>query len=53
MQGLGNWGAIAEHIGTRTKQEVEEHYNAVYSNSPHWPLPVSVHPVHSIFHIKL
>ncbi|KII92702.1 hypothetical protein PLICRDRAFT_27727 [Plicaturopsis crispa FD-325 SS-3] len=38
-QGLGNWQAIAEHVGTRTKEEVEEHYNSVYVNSPHWPLP--------------
>ena len=40
LQGLGNWQAIAEHIGTRTKDEVEEHYKSVYINSPNWPLPV-------------
>ena len=40
LQGLGNWQAIAEHIGTRTKDEVEEHYRSVYINSPNWPLPV-------------
>ncbi|KAI0786581.1 hypothetical protein C8Q75DRAFT_734546 [Abortiporus biennis] len=39
-QGLGNWGAIAEHVGTRTKEEVEKHYNDVYINSPNWPLPI-------------
>ncbi|TDL26026.1 hypothetical protein BD410DRAFT_825937 [Rickenella mellea] len=39
LQGLGNWQAVSEHVGTRTKEEVEEHYNAVYINSPHWPLP--------------
>ncbi|KDQ55691.1 hypothetical protein JAAARDRAFT_48581 [Jaapia argillacea MUCL 33604] len=39
LQGLGNWQAIAEHIGTRTKEEVEEHYNSVYVDSPDWPLP--------------
>ena len=40
LQGLGNWQAIAEHIGTRTRDEVEEHYRSVYINSPNWPLPV-------------
>ena len=40
LQGLGNWQAIAEHIGTRTKDEVEDHYKSVYINSPSWPLPV-------------
>jgi transcriptional adapter 2-alpha len=39
--GLGNWQMIAEHVGTRTKEEVEEHYNSVYVDSPDWPLPVS------------
>ncbi|KAG8214197.1 hypothetical protein J3R82DRAFT_10989 [Butyriboletus roseoflavus] len=37
--GLGNWQMIAEHVGTRTKEEVEEHYNSVYVDSPDWPLP--------------
>lgn len=37
--GLGNWQMIAEHIGTRTSQEVEEHYNSVYIDSSDWPLP--------------
>ncbi|RDB25100.1 Transcriptional adapter 2 [Hypsizygus marmoreus] len=38
-QGIGNWKKIAEHVGTRTKEEVEQHYNAVYVDSPDWPLP--------------
>ncbi|KAN0091500.1 hypothetical protein V8E55_005066 [Tylopilus felleus] len=37
--GLGNWQMIAEHVGTRTKEEVEEHYNSVYVDSADWPLP--------------
>ncbi|KAJ7273458.1 hypothetical protein B0H12DRAFT_1089482 [Mycena haematopus] len=37
--GLGNWKKIAEHVGTQTKDEVEKHYNAVYVDSPDWPLP--------------
>ncbi|KAG5646232.1 hypothetical protein DXG03_004059 [Asterophora parasitica] len=38
-QGVGNWRKIAEHVGTRTKEEVEKHYNEVYVDSPDWPLP--------------
>ncbi|KAL1742200.1 hypothetical protein HDZ31DRAFT_43748 [Schizophyllum fasciatum] len=37
--GFGNWKRIAEHVGTRTKEEVEEHYNKVYIDSKDWPLP--------------
>ncbi|SNX84681.1 related to ADA2 - general transcriptional adaptor or co-activator [Melanopsichium pennsylvanicum] len=28
--GLGNWADIADHIGNRTKEEVQEHYITVY-----------------------
>lgn len=28
--GLGNWAEAAAHIGTRTKEDCEEHYHAVY-----------------------
>ncbi|KAI0032890.1 hypothetical protein K488DRAFT_48877 [Vararia minispora EC-137] len=41
LQGMGNWEAIAEHIGTRTKDDVEQHYRAVYIDSPNWPLPLT------------
>ncbi|KNZ82209.1 Transcriptional adapter 2 [Termitomyces sp. J132] len=37
--GFGNWKKIAEHVGTRTKEEVEKHYTEVYVESPNWPLP--------------
>ncbi|KAL1672907.1 hypothetical protein EV122DRAFT_271148 [Schizophyllum commune] len=37
--GFGNWKRIAEHVGTRTKEEVEEHYHKVYIESKDWPLP--------------
>jgi transcriptional adapter 2-alpha len=40
LMGFGNWKRIAEHIGTRTKEEVQQHYNQVYTKSPDWPLPV-------------
>ncbi|KAF9519189.1 hypothetical protein BS47DRAFT_1379461 [Hydnum rufescens UP504] len=39
LNGLGNWAAAAEHIGTRTAEEAETHYREVYQNSPNWPLP--------------
>jgi hypothetical protein len=45
QQGLGNWQAVAEHVGTRTKEEVEEHYNTVYVDSPNWPRPVRIFKV--------
>ena len=41
-QGIGNWKKISEHVGTRTKEEVEKHYNEVYVDSMDWPLPVSI-----------
>ncbi|PAV18449.1 transcriptional adapter 2 [Pyrrhoderma noxium] len=53
LQGLGNWQEIAKHVGTRTKEEVEDHYNNVYINSPNWPLPrmdVSFDVDPSLFH---
>ena len=40
MFGMGNWEQISEHIGTKTRIEVAEHYESVYVNSDAWPLPV-------------
>ncbi|CEP63688.1 chromatin-binding transcription regulator ADA2 LALA0_S09e00276g [Lachancea lanzarotensis] len=37
--GLGNWQDVADHIGSRSKEEVEEHYISYYLNSPHYPIP--------------
>ncbi|KDR75051.1 hypothetical protein GALMADRAFT_69919 [Galerina marginata CBS 339.88] len=37
--GIGNWKKIAEHVGTRTKEEVHEHYRKVYIESKDWPMP--------------
>jgi transcriptional adapter 2-alpha len=42
--GLGNWSAAAEHVGTRTKEEVKTHYEQVYHDSDTWPLPVRARP---------
>lgn len=37
--GLGNWQDVADHIGSRTKEEVDEHYVNYYLNSPYYPIP--------------
>ncbi|KAG9092295.1 Transcriptional adapter ada2, partial [Ceratobasidium sp. 370] len=41
--GMGNWSAVAELIGTRTAEEVEQHYTECFLNSPNWPLPPLEH----------
>lgn len=38
-QGLGSWQDIADHIGGRSKQEVEDHYSSIYLESEYYPLP--------------
>lgn len=40
MYGLGNWAEVAEHVGTKTKEQCIEHYTTVYMKSPLFPLPV-------------
>ncbi|KAI8334219.1 hypothetical protein BC941DRAFT_432391 [Chlamydoabsidia padenii] len=37
--GIGNWQAIAEYVGTRNKAECESHYLDVYVSSDNWPMP--------------
>lgn len=37
--GLGNWADIADHIGSRSKEEVAEHYYKIYLESKDYPLP--------------
>ncbi|KAI9273727.1 hypothetical protein BY458DRAFT_508039 [Sporodiniella umbellata] len=37
--GLGNWQAIADYVGTKSKSDCELHYLKVYVTSPEWPLP--------------
>jgi len=39
MYGLGNWQEAANHVGSKTKQQVEQHYMKVYLESPTAPLP--------------
>jgi hypothetical protein len=42
LQGLGNWQAIAEHVGMHTKDDIVKHYHSVYVDSPDWSLPVFI-----------
>lgn len=37
--GLGNWHDIAEHIGSREKDEVRDHYIKYYIESQYYPIP--------------
>lgn len=37
--GLGNWQDISEHIGGRSKEEVDAHYKKIYLESKDYPLP--------------
>jgi transcriptional adapter 2-alpha len=39
MYGLGNWSDVADHVGTKEKQQCEQHYYAVYLESKSAPLP--------------
>ncbi|XP_059438871.1 transcriptional adapter ADA2b-like isoform X2 [Corylus avellana] len=45
MYGLGNWAEVAEHVGTKSKEQCIEHYTNVYMNSPYFPLPDMSHVV--------
>ncbi|KAL5798100.1 hypothetical protein ACOSQ2_002920 [Xanthoceras sorbifolium] len=43
MYGFGNWNEVAEHVGTKSKSQCIDHFNAVYMNSPCFPLPDMSH----------
>ncbi|KAI3712162.1 hypothetical protein L1987_70711 [Smallanthus sonchifolius] len=43
MYGPGNWNAVAELDGTKSKSHRIEHYNTIYMNSPCFPLPDMSH----------
>ncbi|KAK9681425.1 hypothetical protein RND81_10G001200 [Saponaria officinalis] len=45
MYGLGNWAEVAEHVGTKNKEQCISHYRSVYLNSPCFPLPDMTHVV--------
>ncbi|GMG19026.1 unnamed protein product [Ambrosiozyma monospora] len=37
--GLGNWQDVSDFIGGRSKEEVGEHYQKYYLDSPDYPIP--------------
>ncbi|KAJ2824651.1 Transcriptional adapter ada2 [Coemansia erecta] len=37
--GMGNWKDAAEHVGSKSKEECEQHYLDVFVGSDSWPLP--------------
>ncbi len=39
MFGMGNWAAVAEHVGTKGAADCQQHYTSVYINSPAFPEP--------------
>ncbi|KAI5330742.1 hypothetical protein L3X38_020868 [Prunus dulcis] len=41
--GLGNWAEVAEHVGTKSKEQCIEHYTNVYLNSQRFPIPGMMH----------
>lgn len=45
MYGLGNWGEVSEHVGTKTKTQCYDHYMATYMNSICSPLPDMSHVI--------
>jgi transcriptional adapter 2-alpha len=40
MYGLGNWGDVSDHVGTKAPQQCKEHYFGTYINVPTAPYPV-------------
>ncbi|KAJ6848749.1 transcriptional adapter ADA2 [Iris pallida] len=39
MYGLGNWAEVAEHVGTKNRDQCIDHYITAYMNSPCYPFP--------------
>ncbi|XBW35510.1 hypothetical protein QEN19_001083 [Hanseniaspora menglaensis] len=37
--GIGSWQDIADFVGSRTKEEIKDHYETYYLNSNYYPLP--------------
>ena len=42
MYGVGNWGAVAEHVGVKTPPACKAHYYQIYMDSHTCPLPQPV-----------
>ncbi|KAI8618103.1 hypothetical protein BC830DRAFT_1166434 [Chytriomyces sp. MP71] len=39
LYGIGNYEQISQHIGTKSKEEIDAHYRTCYCASERWPLP--------------
>jgi hypothetical protein len=37
--GPGNWAAVAEHVGTKSTEECQQHYYQIYIQPDSFPLP--------------
>ena len=48
MAGLGNWAAVAEHVGTKGQDACQQHYYEIYINSPAFPEPLPAPSMASI-----
>eukprot|EP00891_Asterochloris_glomerata_P008237 jgi/Astpho2/8237/fgenesh1_pg.00122_%23_16_t len=53
MSGLGNWAAVAEHVGTKSKEVCKEHYLQIYVGSPHFPQPRPVPEMAGMDHLQM
>ena len=48
LYGLGNWFEIGQHVRTRTSDECNRHFFAVYVDSPSYPDPIDPLPEETI-----
>ncbi|KAM7264905.1 hypothetical protein ACFE04_002588 [Oxalis oulophora] len=39
MYGFGNWTEVSDNVGTKNRSQCIDHYNAIYMNSPYFPVP--------------
>ena len=40
--GMGNWSAVAEHVGNKSVEQCRQHYMATYINVDSFPLPTGM-----------
>ena len=48
MAGLGNWAAVAEHVGTKGQDACRQHYYDIYINCQSFPEPMPAASMASI-----
>ena len=48
MAGLGNWAAVAEHVGTKGQDACRQHYYDIYINCQSFPEPMPAPSMASI-----